>query len=453
MALLIRRLFGSGAQSLTLAADRSVGYAQRHMTKLGVAGIVCLIGYYFVWTQVYPEDYENLLVRAAGGLLCVPALFHHQIAKRSTAGFALYWIVAMTYVLPFVFGFMLAMNAALAPRYGHTNLIWPLQNVVALFLLILLINHGPLATLMWLIATGAILLSVYGLVPQPNVAELHRVYLDPMPLYGFILIIGSLSIRNRDIIEHEKLSAVASVGTTIAHELRTPFLGMRALVEGIEKYIPTLLRSYDLAVASGLPVERIRVSHVRGLNRSLERIRDEIDYSNAVVDMLLINSSEHPVKEAEFSLFSAGACVRDAIDRYPFTSPEEKQFIRTELDQDFTIRAPQLLIVHVLFNLIKNAVYYVRKAGHGDIRIGLVPGPDFNRMILEDTGTGIPQENMKRIFERFFTTTETGHGAGIGLSFCKIVMEGVGGSIQCDSELGKFTRFTLEFPRVTTNHD
>jgi two-component system CAI-1 autoinducer sensor kinase/phosphatase CqsS len=274
-----------------------------------------------------------------------------------------------------------------------------------------------------------------------------------MPVYLFILFAGSVFNRNREIIDQEKLSAVASVGTTIAHELRTPFLGMRALVEGIEKYIPTLLRSYDLAVASGLPVERIRVSHVRGLNRSLERIRDEIDYSNAVVDMLLINSSEHPVKEAEFSLFSAGECVRDAIDRYPFTSPEEKQFIRTELDQDFTIRAPQLLIVHVLFNLIKNAVYYVRKAGHGDIRISLVPGPDSNRMILEDTGTGIPQENMKRIFERFFTTTETGHGAGIGLSFCKIVMEGVGGSIRCDSELGKFTRFTLEFPKVTTNHD
>jgi len=451
MALSVVPVLKSAALSLALAADQSVRYAQRHMNKLAVAGIVCLTGYYFIWKHVYPDDYENLFVRLAGSLLCVPALFFNRLYKRNTSGFALYWVFAMGFILPFVFGFMLAMNAALAHSYGETNLVWPLQNVVALFLLILLINHGPLATLIWLFATFAIAVCVFLIVPDPNMRELHRVYIDPMPLYAFILIIGSLSIRNRDVIEHEKLSAVASVGTTIAHELRTPFLGMRALVEGIEKYIPILMRSYDLAVANGLPVERIRPSHVHGLNRSLERIRDEIDYSNSIVDMLLVNSSEHPVKEAEFTRFSAASCVGEAIERYPFTSDEERRLIQTQLEDDFTIRAPELLIVHVLFNLLKNSIYYVRKAGHGDIRIRLVRGREFNQMMVEDSGTGIAPEIMRRIFERFFTTTETGHGAGIGLSFCRIVMDGIGGSIRCESELGKFTRFILEFPPVPSD--
>jgi two-component system CAI-1 autoinducer sensor kinase/phosphatase CqsS len=301
---------------------------------------------------------------------------------------------------------------------------------------------------MWLSATAIIMCMVLVNVPEPNMPELHRVYIDPMPLYGFILIIGSLSIRNRDIIEMEKLSAMASVGTTIAHELRTPFLGMRALVEGIEKYLPTLVRAYGLAAENGLPVERIRLAHIDGLNRSLGRIRNEIDYSNAVVDMLLVNSSEHPVRESEFDRFSAASCILEALQRYPFSSEDEKGLIETRLHDDFDIFAPRVLIVHVLFNLLKNGLYYVRKAGRGNIKILLCPGDSANQMIVEDTGTGIPPQNLRRIFERFFTTTETGHGAGIGLSFCQLVMNGIGGSIRCDSQYGVYTRFTLSFPRV-----
>ncbi|MFP6817049.1 MAG: ATP-binding protein [Pseudomonadales bacterium] len=53
---------------------------------------------------------------------------------------------------------------------------------------------------------------------------------------------------------------------------------------------------------------------------------------------------------------------------------------------------------------------------------------------------------MKQIFERFYTTTQTGQGAGIGLSFCNMVMESIGGSISCESVQGEYTRFTLNFP-------
>jgi two-component system CAI-1 autoinducer sensor kinase/phosphatase CqsS len=417
------------------------------MPLLAATAIACLIGYYFIWRLVYPNDYESLCVRLIAAAICIPALFVRNIPRRAEPWLPIYWTVALAFVLPFVFGYMLAMNAAVAASVGATNLIWPLQNVVALFLLILLVNHGLLATLMWIAATASILVIVFIAVPEPNLSELYRVYLDPMPLYAFVLIVGSLSIRNRDIIEIEKLSAMASVGTTIAHELRTPFLGMRALVEGIEKYLPTLVRTYNLAVSNGLPVERIRLAHIDGLDKSLHRIRSEIDYSNSIVDMLLVNSSERPVRDSEFSIFSAASCVQEAIQRYPFSGEVERSLIETRLDNDFQINAPRVLIVHVLFNLLKNGLYYVRKAGHGEITISLRTSGVHNEMTIEDTGTGIPPQNLKRIFERFFSTTETGHGAGIGLSFCRLVMDGIGGAIRCESEIGVYTRFVLSFPR------
>jgi two-component system, CAI-1 autoinducer sensor kinase/phosphatase CqsS len=438
----------SSLDTLARAADRSVRYSSKHFPVLGSVGVACLLGYYFIWKAVYPSDYESFLVRAIGGALFVPWIFYGRLARRFQAWLPAYWMVTLTFALPFVFGFMLAMNAATAEHVGATNLIWPLQNVVALFLLILLVNHGPLATVLWLIATTAILACVDVLVPDPNWAELHRVYVDPMPMYAFILIVGSLSIRNRDVIETEKLAAMASVGTTIAHELRTPFLGMRALAEGIRNFLPSLIRTYELAAERGLPVERIRVSHVDGLKQSLDRICGEIDFSNAVVDMLLVNSSERPVKEWEFARFAARACIEEAVQRYPFTSDAERALVLVLPGEDFEIEAPRILVVHVIFNLLKNALYYVRKAGRGDIRISLRSSDAANEIRVEDTGTGIPPQNLKRIFERFFTTTETGHGAGIGLSFCQLVMTGVGGRIGCESELGAYTRFTMAFPRM-----
>ena len=71
---------------------------------------------------------------------------------------------------------------------------------------------------------------------------------------------------------------------------------------------------------------------------------------------------------------------------------------------------------------------------------------DFNRIVVHDTGPGISSFNLPHVFDRFYTTSLTGESAGIGLSFCKMVMERVGGEIVCDSVEGEFTTFTLDFP-------
>ena len=75
-------------------------------------------------------------------------------------------------MLPFVFGYMLAQNAATATAVGQTNLVWPLQNVVALVIFILLINDGVLATLLWFVCTVLILAIVFAIDTSPNIPEL-----------------------------------------------------------------------------------------------------------------------------------------------------------------------------------------------------------------------------------------------------------------------------------------
>ena len=100
-------------------------------------------------------------------------------------------------------------------------------------------------------------------------------------------------------------------------------------------------------------------------------------------------------------------------------------------------------------NLIKNGLYYVQRAGKGEITISTETTDNANHILVHDTGAGIPLMVRKQIFERFYTTTRTGQGAGIGLSFCKMVMEAIGGDIKCESVEGDHTTFTLTFPRAS----
>lgn len=438
-----------GRDHLVFSANESVRFSRDHMPLLGYTGVICLISYYFIWRIVYPESFESFAVRFIGALVCIPAILSRNIPKDLRKWLPLYWMVGLTYVLPFVFGYLLAQNAANAQSLGETNLVWPLQNVVALVVFILLVNDGFLATLLWLAATGAILGIVFLFNSAPNVPELTRVYLEPMPLYGFILVVGSLAIRNRKIIELAKLRAMSEIMTNIAHELRTPFLGIKALAEGVGMHLPELIRAYDLAKANRFEVAPIRRRQMDRLRTSLREIETETNHSNSIIDRLLINTSERPVEDHEFQYFSAQACVIEALHRYPFVGRYERDLVSLDLDRNFVIHAPNVLMVHVLFNLLKNGIYYVHKAGKGELTVTTVQSlTAAHAIIIEDTGTGIPPQNLKRIFERFYTTSESGHGSGIGLSFCKMVMDGLGGSITCESEFGVYTRFTLLFPRT-----
>ena len=344
------------------------------MPMLGWVGVVSLISYYFIWSFVYPASFESLQVRVVGALLCIPIILSKRLSKPIARWLPAYWVLGLTYVLPFVFGYMLAQNAAQAAYIGETNLVWPLQNVVALVVFILLINDGVMATLLWLLATIVILISVFSLDGSPNVPELVRVYIEPAPLYAFILVVGSLAIRNRKIIELEKLRAMSRITSNIAHELRTPFLGIKALAQGIGQHLPELINAYDLAIANHIPIKPIRRRQLERLRTSLREIETETDYSNSIIDRLLINTSEQPVEDHEFEHFSAQSCVIDTLHRYPFVGAYERDLIGVDLDRDFMIYAPHILVVHVLFNLLKNAIFYAQKTDEGELVVKLVKG-------------------------------------------------------------------------------
>jgi signal transduction histidine kinase len=111
------------------------------------------------------------------------------------------------------------------------------------------------------------------------------------------------------------------------------------------------------------------------------------------------------------------------------------------------VQADRDKVKQVALNLISNAIKYNRPGGQINIK------SDFTetewRLFFTDTGLGIPEDDLPRMFEKFHRVraTERITGTGLGLSICKGIVQGHGGSISVQSKLGQGTQFTVALPR------
>ncbi|NJN53055.1 MAG: HAMP domain-containing histidine kinase [Gammaproteobacteria bacterium] len=290
-------------------------YASPNLRAIALFGVVGEPLFFLIWSINDPKGFESLPLRLIAAALCVPLLFVEKAEKVcGEFAIAVHFVATATYCLPFFFGYLFLMNV----QDGPTSIHWPMQHLVALLLLVLVLPVGPVAAASFGAGTTAAWLLFKSTQPIGQVTEeVLRLSLQLMPVYIFIIAAGTVFNRNREIINREKLRTMAAIGSNVAHELRTPFLGIRALAEGIQKYLPTLIQTYIRAMEHGITVEPIRRSHVEGLSLSLGRINSEIEYSNRIVDMLLINSSESPVHADEYTTFSAFSVYRRSADEVP----------------------------------------------------------------------------------------------------------------------------------------
>ncbi|MBK1879587.1 ATP-binding protein [Pelagicoccus mobilis] len=155
-----------------------------------------------------------------------------------------------------------------------------------------------------------------------------------------------------------------------------------------------------------------------------------------------------------------------------FTHPDTTMFERVELDETLStavrfvqipaaeitltlsveegaaVRGNQNQLVHLFINLLQNSVDSLReKGGDGlEIRIDCSVVGDQVRLVFEDNGKGIPEDELERIFDAFFTTKKVGQGVGLGLSICHRIIQQHKGVVSVESEVDSWCRFSMSFP-------
>ncbi|HVV67817.1 MAG TPA: PAS domain-containing sensor histidine kinase [Gammaproteobacteria bacterium] len=255
-------------------------------------------------------------------------------------------------------------------------------------------------------------------------------------------------IEERMARSDHQLKGMTVVSASIAHEMRTPLATLKNTAKGIKPMLAPLITGYQAALSHGLNVPTIADAKLALLETAIDTLENKVTEANRIIDMLLTNlQSLRQEKLTHPQKCSARHCINQALAQYGFTK-DAPQIIWAN-DDDFIFYGKEMLLVHVLFNLLKNAIYFIRKADKGNIHIWLEHHTIYNTLHFKDTGTGIKPENLPKIFDPFFTI-DTNKGTGIGLAFCEMTLKSFGGSITCHSQWQEYTEFILTLPRKST---
>jgi two-component system CAI-1 autoinducer sensor kinase/phosphatase CqsS len=403
-------------------ARRYVEYHAHAHSKIRAAAIIGVLGFpgfYFIWAYVIPQPYESVLLRGIGTACCLvlattpfwrPA-FQKYVVPLS--------YITFLYCLPFFFTLMQLLNGS--------NPVWQMSNLSALIYVVLLYD---LVNAIIVVITGS-LAAILTFVLMSGGAHIPDSYWTAVPILVFALA-GFIGLAYGDnLIAREKLKAAASLASQVAHEVRTPLAGIRFETEGSQRLL------------ANLPGDAIRDR----LRASNARVRQHISAANSVIDLLLFNVAQHHNAPLPGELHMMGQVVSSALDRYHFKA-SERGLIQTALQDDFLFRGSDLLMTHVLFNLFKNGFRAMEARGgeKNAMRIELRRGHGMNSLTISDTGEGIPAEMLNYVFIPFVSGQRSGGGTGLGLSFCRMVVESFGGTITCQSERNVGTTFTIRLP-------
>lgn len=212
-----------------------------------------------------------------------------------------------------------------------------------------------------------------------------------------------------------------------AHELRTPLSTLKCGLE-VE------LQRKDLPIQS---------------REALTHMLEQVDETASVVDSLLFLAKLDAAGRLEHSeTVDLGLVVEDLTEVFQAWATQEEVDFDIACEGKCPVEGDRTLLHRLLANLIENAVCYTPSGGQ--VEVCLSQQHDGVRLKVSDSGIGIDEADLDRVFDRFYRaeqsrSKETG-GTGLGLSICRRVVELHGGTIQIDSEKGVGTTVTVDLP-------
>lgn len=248
------------------------------------------------------------------------------------------------------------------------------------------------------------------------------------PLSGAVIVVTDVTDLRR--LERVRQQFVANA----SHELKTPITSIQACIE-------TLIDG--------------AVDDPQCRDRFLQTINEQTGRLDALVkDLLMLARLEaEPLTREPRPIWVEGV-VRVCYERHLQTAQRKGLTLTLEsIAPDFRILADEEALEHVLDNLIDNALKYTDAGGR--VTLALRADQEEATIDISDTGIGIPQHHLSRIFERFYRvdrhrSRDVG-GTGLGLSIVKHMVQAMGGSVSVSSRLNEGSTFSVRFPLARSN--
>lgn len=263
------------------------------------------------------------------------------------------------------------------------------------------------------------------------------------------------------LVQSEKMASVGQLAAGVAHEINNPLGYVLGNLNMLETYIldyQELLSKYRV-IQPGMDAAKLE-AELQSIEEKVKEI--DLDYLNEDIQELLKEFTHGAKRIGEIvsalKTFSHNdetmmdnVSVQDCIDTaLKIASNQIKNNCVIEKDYE---NIPQITgndnkLIRAFVNLIVNAGQAIEEKG--TIKISSYSNDNEIQVSIEDTGKGIPQDQLSKVFDPFFTTRPVGEGTGLGLAICQNIIEEHGGDIAVESTVEHGTKFTITFKRDTS---
>ncbi len=229
------------------------------------------------------------------------------------------------------------------------------------------------------------------------------------------------SVKNLEQIKNDFVA-------NVSHELRTPLAAIKGFTETLKDEEKNMAKLHYLEI--------------------IEKNSDRL--TSIVADLLTLSRVEDKTASLSIEPVDIRKELENIVRLFNEKASRKSIFIETKIDNNMNIvNLDSYKFDQLMINLIDNAVKYTDK---GRVAININKNIDEIKIVVEDTGIGIPENELERVFERFYrvdkSRSKAAEGTGLGLSIVKHIIVLFGGRIELKSKLGKGTKFIVTLPAI-----
>ena len=373
--------------------------------------------YYFTWVYLIPQPYDSFWLRISCCLISIPLVVVNYWPEKLKPLLPLYWHLFLMHVLTITCTYLTLKN--------NYSTMWMMTQVMGIFTLSILIDE--IFLLLTNLIVGVLIAIVAFNLQANSSVPLVEYSLDSASL-ALVPVILACSLlfnytKKKGIAAQEKTKVLKALAGSIAHEMRNPLSQIHGSLHFISREITA--------------IDKQLMEYLHDANKIAKS-------GLQVIDITMDAINEKPMEKDNFSVLCAKEIVSNTLKDYAYTETQHAEKLSC-VGGDFELLADPVVLKYILYNLIGNAIYFVKTLPDADIVISIVP--EKRQIHVQDTGPGIPENVVPKLFDSFYTSGKQG-GTGLGLSYCKRSMTELGGTIDCKSKLGEYTTFILTFPEV-----